>query len=85
MPSLRPLPALRREDRALLDPRHHVAEFCADLLDQVLRELGAAEPLVSSVQTKDFVNLQFNRNNDSGPLAPKQQAAHAYLAFGPTI
>src|SRR5664280_3326388 len=25
----------------LLNPRHHVAELCADLLDRVLRELGA--------------------------------------------
>src|SRR6184192_1470599 len=29
------------DQRAFLDPRHHVAELDADLLDRVLRELGA--------------------------------------------
>jgi hypothetical protein len=29
------------DQRALLDPRHHVAEFFADFLDRMGRELGA--------------------------------------------
>src|ERR1700730_7728435 len=29
------------DQRALLDPRHHVAEFGADVLDRMLGELGA--------------------------------------------
>ena len=44
--------------RAFLDPRHHVAELGADLLDRVLSELGAGRlergwlTLFSSIQSR---------------------------------
>src|SRR6266540_4713011 len=66
------------DQRALLDPRHHVAEFCADFLDRVLGELGAGGLERSLV---DLV-LQHPVAGELAALDVGEDALHLGLGLG---